>query len=78
MKSSEPTLEQFKVMLCHRGLNPVEQDIERMHAAWCLLRQHLEKMQSVVHSAQTIDGEASVTLPQPIFNPTYLCSRGGK
>ena len=75
MKESEPTLEQFKVMLCHRRLDPVELDIEKMHAAWCLLRQHLEKLQTTVHGVQTNDSEPCVTLPQFVFTPTSLLSQ---
>ncbi|MFT4726448.1 MAG: hypothetical protein ACI9UN_000943 [Granulosicoccus sp.] len=75
MKESDPTLEQFEAILCQRGLDPVEQDIEKMHAAWCLLRQHLEKMKTVVHSAQTSSGESCITFPQAIFTPTFLGSR---
>jgi hypothetical protein len=78
MNESEPTLEQFEAMLCQRGLNPVEQDAESMHAAWCLLRQHLEKMKTVVHSVQSTSGETCITFPQAIFTPTSLGSRGDR
>ncbi len=77
MSKNEPTLSEFTVMWSQRGLDPDEHDLERLHAAWCLLHGLMQRMQASSPENNALDVRPIGTQSQNVFDPSCLVNRGG-